>query len=362
VEIKNYTITELEEWIEGDQYLRSDVMPISPVRVYSQKKNPHLHADDVVLTVARDENNAIAGYIGALPFTLNGEKCAWNSCWWVRKGAPAGVSMKLLFTFIQNWDRKVLFSEMTPHTVEIIEKLRLCNHKTTIGFRGYSRFVLSEVLPRKKKYLQHIKLLFKAIDFTANVFVQLLNAFKSDEDLRGYTFNTVDKLDKTDAGFIKLFNDKWTAPRTVEDFNWIAANQWVIPVKEAHPEIMKRYYFSYAVERFEQKWIRVFNKKKQVGIFNASIRDNHLKIQYVYASDEAIGSIGNWVANLLRQDKTLCCVTTFHEALSAYLSKKNQFIFSTDLPKYSAISNELASDSDVSVLAFQMGDGDVIFT
>lgn len=362
MEIKNYTIAELEEWIESDQYLNSDVVPITPVRVYSQKRNPHLHADDVVLTIARDENHAISGYIGALPFTLNNVKCAWNSCWWVRKGAPAGVSMKLLFTFIQNWNRKVLFSEMTPHTVEIIEKLRLCNHKTTVGFRGYSRFVLSEVLPRKQKFLRHVRLLLKAVDATANVFVQLLNAIRSDEDLRGYTFNTVEKLGKTDAGFIKLFDGEWTAPRTVEDFNWIAANPWVIPIKEAHPEIMERYYFSYAVERFEQKWIQVYKKKKLVGLFNASIRDNHLKIQYVYASGEAIGAIGNWAVNRIRKDKALCCVTTFHQGLGEYLRKTGHFIFTTDLPKYSAISSELATDAGVSALAFQMGDGDVIFT
>jgi hypothetical protein len=362
MEIKNYTIAELEEWIDGGQYLNNDVVPISPARVYSQKKNPHLHAGDVVLTIARDENHSILGYIGALPFTLNGVKCAWNSCWWVRKGAPAGVSMKLLFTFIQNWDRNVLFSEMTPHTVSIIEKLRLCDHKTTVGFRGYSRFVLSEVLPGKKNFFRHVGLLLKVFDFTANIFVQLLNAFRADEDLKGYTFDAVVKLGPSDGEFIKLFDGKWTAPRNVEDFNWIAENPWVVQAKEAHPEVMERYYFSYAVERFEQKWIQVFRNKKLVGIFNASIRDNHLKIQYVYASGEAIVVIGKWVVNRILKDKTLCCVTTFHQGLGEYLRKKGKFIFTTGLPKYSAISSQLSADAGVSSLAFQMGDGDVIFT
>lgn len=362
MEIKNYTIAELEEWIKSDQYLAGDVVPITPARVYSQKKNPHLHADDIVLTVARDGNQSVLGYIGALPFTLNGVKCAWNSCWWVRKGAPAGVSMKLLFTFIQNWERNVLFSEMTPQTVSIIEKLRFCKHKTTNGFRGYSRFVLSEVLPRKKKFLRHLRLLLKAFDVAANFFVQLINSLKPDEDLKGYTFDAVEKLGTSGGEFIKLFDDKWTAPRTIEDFNWIASCPWVVSVKEARKDIMERYYFSYAVERFEQKWIRVFCQKKLVGLFNISIRDNHLKIQYVYASDEVTRTIAKWVVNFIRKDKTLYCVTTFHRGLGEYLRKKEKFIFTTDLPKYSAISSQLATSAGVLALVFQMGDGDVIFT
>ncbi|MCF8361299.1 MAG: hypothetical protein K9G70_01615 [Prolixibacteraceae bacterium] len=362
MEIKNYTIAELEEWIEGDQYLNGDVVPISPVRVYSQKKNPHLHADDVVLTVARDENHVISGYIGALPFTLKGVKCAWNSCWWVREGAPAGVSMKLLYTFIQNWNQKVLFSEMTPYTVSIIEKLNFCKHVKTTGFRGYNRFILSEVLPRKKKTFTHFKFLLNAFDKIANVFVDLQGRIKKVKANNDHSFEIVDVLSPADDAFIKQVENEWTAPRTIEDFNWIAENPWVVPGNEADTDVKNRYYFSYAVTRFKQQWVRVFRGEKQVGLFNATIRDRHLKIPYVFCDEDATHLVSGWIMNKLKNDKKLCSVTTFHEGLSKYLRANERFLYSTNLPKFSAISTQLAANAGVFRLSFQMGDGDVIFT
>jgi hypothetical protein len=358
------TISQLEHFIQSGEYLQFGPIPITPIRAFSQSKNPKALPDDVVLTLAISDNEELIGYIGALPDRIGNVRCAWNSGWWVKDGSPAEVSLKLFFSFLSDWEKKVLFSEMTPHTSQLIEKLKFCSHRPVIGLRGYSRFCLAEIIPQKKPKLKNFRIIFQLIDFIGNLIVCLFNfvlpvkRFTSEK----ITVEELKTLPENLNEFIAKHNQKQPTKRYSEDFNWIVENPWVVQNKITQPEINNRYFFSWSVSRFEMHWVKFSNNGELVALVCYSIRDNKLKLQYVFAEENCILEIGNFFYSLLRTDKRLCSITTFHAGLAKYLSTNKKFLYKTNLPKLSAMSNILMQEATITDFETQMGDGDCIFT
>lgn len=363
MEYVNYTRSDLMTYIGSGKYLAGDIVAITSLRAYSQIENPHVEENDILLTIAFSETNQIVGYIGALPDKANQQKCAWNSCWWVKKGTPAEVSMKLLFMFINNWERKVLFSEMTPHTSKIIEQLRFCKTKTTIGFRGYYRFSLSEVLPSKRKELRKFNILLQFIDFILNKIIRLSDYLKQNKENTGYDITECMELNSSDDLFISRFNRNSPTQRTAQVFNWISKSPWVTSKSNYNRAISSRYYFSYKVKRFESKWVRFIKNGTLQGLVNYNIRDSSLKIMYVYCEPSALLSIADYFLFKIKKDAGISSITTFYKPLcEEFERKKHQFIYALKLPKHSAISENLLNKTTIVEPDFQMGDGDAIFT
>jgi hypothetical protein len=358
------TISQLEYFIQSGEYLQFGPIPITPIRAISQSKNPKAHPDDVVLTLAISDDEELIGYIGALPDQIGNIRCAWNSGWWVKDGSPAEVSLKLFFSFLSDWDKKVLFSEMTPHTSLLIEKLKFCTHRPVIGLRGYSRFCLAEILPQKKPLLKNLRIIFRLIDFIGNLIIGLFNflfpvkKFISEK----ITINELKTLTGELDEFISKHNQKQPTARYSEDFNWIVENQWVVQKQFDQAENDGQYFFSWYVSRFEMHWVKFLNDIEMVALVCYSIRDNKLKIQYVFAEENCIPEIGNYFYSLLRANKRLCSITTFHSGLANYLSNNKKFLYKTYLQKLSAMSNVLMQETSITEFETQMGDGDCIFT
>lgn len=357
---KNYTLAQLAEYINSSEFNNGRTIAITPLRAKSQIKNPKASVSNIVLSIAFDENNEIIGYIGALPHMVDGIKCAWNSCWWVKPGTPAQISMKLLFMFIDNWKQKVLFSEMTPHTSKIIEKLGFCKNVTTFGFRGYFRFPLAEVLPQKKPILENITPLLRLTDRALNFCLNLRDITIRDKCT--LSIEKIDSLNNADDLFISKFDKHSPGKRKSDDFNWISKNPWLIKPENAQPGISNRYYFSYQTQRFETAWVRFFDKHKQVGLVAYSIRNNSLKLPYVFCDKKYAKEISNYFLTLLKTDKKITSLTTFHNTLTEAFKKQHCFLYKITIPKYSAISKQLLSECKIDSPFFQMGDGDAIFT
>lgn len=360
MQFRNYTLAQLAEYLNSKEFTNGKTIAITPLRAASQIKNPKASASDIVLSIAYDQNDEIIGYIGALPDMISNTKCAWNSCWWVKPGTPAQISMKLLFTFIDNWKQKVLFSEMTPHTSKIIEKLGFCENITTYGFRGYFRFPMAEILPQKKPFLKPFIPLFTLADRILNFGLNLRDILINSKCC--LRIEKANLLTNADDLFISKFNEHSPSKRNSTDFNWIIQNPWLIEPKIAQPEFIKRYYFSYQTRRFETAWVRFFDKQKQVGLVAYSIRDNSLKLPYVFCEKAYAKEICIYFLKMLKTDKKITSLTTFHEALSEAFKKHHSFIYKIAIPKYSAISKQLLYECKIDAPIFQMGDGDAIFT
>lgn len=363
MEYKNYTLAELKSYIDSGQYLASDIIAITPIRAYSQLQNPKASPTDIVLTIAFLNRNEIVGYIGALPDKVNNIKCAWNSCWWVKPGTPAEVSMKLFFLFVSNWEKNVLFSEMTPHTAKMIEQMRFCKCTTTIGFRAYYRFSLNKVLPAKKKVFGKIKGLLYGIDQVLNSMIALRNFMHKNKNASNLKVETISELGELDDRFIDRFNQDNLAKRYSTDFNWIQQNTWLNTSPNYDKEIAQRYFFSYYTPQFESKWLRFYQNDTLVGLVNYTIRNGALKLPYVYCDASFAVPIANYFIQLLKKNSRLSTITTFHYLLvEAFMNQRCKFIYHVRLPKYSAISTQLFTQTTIDNPEFQMGDGDAVFT
>lgn len=362
MKFKNYTLAELNKLVDSGNLLNNSVVPITPLRVKSQQKNPKAKPNDKVLTIAFSEENEILGYIGALPDTVNEIRCAWNSCWWVKPETGAGVSMKLFMIFLSNWEQKVLFSDMTPITVSIIQKLNFCSHKTTNGFRGYYRFALAEVLPRKKSIFKKLKKALTISDCIMNFALNSREIFSPKTTFTEIKLETTHLLNADDDAFICQHNIKQPAKRIANDFNWIIQNPWIATKGKIYESLDNSYYFSYGVERFETKWIRFFKQKKLIALVNFTIKNNELKLPYVFCQSNAAEYVVTYCMQKLKKDKKLAIITIFDQAIVASIRNRKGFVFKTALPKYSAVSNELLSKADLSNFEIQMGDGDCVFT
>jgi hypothetical protein len=360
LEFTNYTLADLTRFVESGEYLNDEVVPITPLRVISQQKNPKARPDDVVLTIAFSTDRKILGYIGALPDSVGDERAAWNSCWWVEQGAPAQVSMKLFFLFVTNWNNKVLFSEMTPHTFAIVEKLKFCKLIVTKGFKGYYRFSMADVLIRKKPVLSKIKGALKVADNVLNAGIAVRDYFALNRFKTVLFIEKTFLLDESDMQLISKYNQHQPAKRDFVDFKWISECPWL--TTSDSNGIENRYYFSCKVNRFYTSWVRFLREGELVALVYYTIRDHALKIPYLFCDHELVPDIAHYFIQLIRNDKSISTITTFHRGLSDFYSKKRNFVYQSYLPKYSAISNSLLADLPFDELEFQMGDGDCVFT
>lgn len=361
LKLTHYTIGDFKHLSFEKEFLPKNIVPITPERILSQIHNPDALDADIVLTVALNDQNEIIGYVGALPANAGGEHCAWNSCWWVKPGAAADVSMQLLYSFISNWKRKVLFSEMTPHTSKIIEHLGFCSMITYKGFRGYYRFCMTEILTRKKPAFKKISGLLRIADAVANSVINtwlLFKRLKTHEEVE--QVNARD-LTEEDRAFIALHSVDSITKRSIEGFNWISKYKWLVRPQEANPEIASKYYFSYSVKHFESQWLRFKSDKNLVGLVNYTIRDKEIKLSYVFCSPGSEEYIADYFYIMLKHKRNLSLITTFHPGIVKALNTKS-FIFKTHLPKFSAVSNEVINAVGTNEVSIQMGDGDCVFT
>ena len=224
MEIRNIKLSELQAFVDSDLVKKSSAVPITDLRVISQLNNPDAQPEDIVLSVAWG-NKTLLGYIGALPTNLRSVHCAWNSCWWISSLAPQGLSMQLMYQFVSNWDKKVLFSEMTPHTSEIIKLMDFCKHETIWGIRCFYRFRLQHYLLRKYKNLTVLSPFLKMGDRIFNLGLDLIRKNKHliHENVQ------VSKLQYPDEEGLRFIrkNAGITDRDNSSVFKWISIYPWI---------------------------------------------------------------------------------------------------------------------------------------
>jgi len=362
--LRKIRLDELVQFAHEAETSSDVVLPITLPRAVSQAMNPNGLPLDVVLIVAYNENGLIEGYAGALPDKMGETRCAWNSGWWVKPGAPSTISFKLLYELLSEWDQKLLFSELTPTTSVLIEKLGFCKLHNIKGFRGYIRLCLADLLPRKKPCLTRYAGLLKYADCLGNFLINMRFFFmgkaKTDGPPIGITqleYPTVE-----DEDFLKKMDPVNPVHRSSADFRWIAGYPWVVSPNMARDGIAGRYYFSYSVARFETGWVRFTLEGQTLGLVAFTIRDQHLKLNYVFIDPGIAEFVGRYFYSVLKSDRSLCYITTFNQSLATYFASGRKFIFITRLPKMTAQSKKLSDETKSNEFVFQMGDGDCIFT
>jgi len=242
MEIRKLTMDGLKSLLLSEEVSGWTSLPISPLRLASQAKNPLLRGDDIVMVLAI-ENNDLAGYMGALPDQMlvgkgKEEHLAWASCIWT---APAergkGLAKILTETMVQCWQGKLILTEFTPAAAALYHKLDL--FETFLVKRGYRYFyrpILWRLAKNRVSNNGFLLALFKCIDFLLNIFLLFRKWLK-------LSFGKENKYRAKEADLNMVADQllyKSSFERSPQKNSWVFFNPWLSSDKINQCE---RYYF-----------------------------------------------------------------------------------------------------------------------
>lgn len=351
--------------VNSDAFKRMLVVPISTHRAVSHVHNPRVEANDVIMIIAW-EGEEMIGYLGVLADKIYNEKgegfkCGWLSCMWVNPLVRGkGIAKQLLQTAFTTWNNHILVTEFTPEAKGLYARSANFNDlRINTGLRCYLRFNLHEVLPKKGGYYAKLKLPLQAADAIANVPVALKLAMQSSCAQGSERWAEVPNINAALNTFIHNRQTTSFEHRDADELNWIKNEPWI---KEGEPtDESKRYHFSSVDARFKNLFYKLEEGGTIKGFVHITIRNNHLKVPYLYCDN--VADVMPLLYKLML-DYKLNMLTVFHADVVQYLqANNNTFLYLRPVKRHYMISKKLdANFGDKSILHIQDGDADCAFT
>jgi hypothetical protein len=358
------TLSGIVSFTSTEEFRNNSRIPITPLRARSQSLNPRGRPDDVVLIIAYDDNNELIGYIGALPDRLNlvpGKRIAWNSGWWIDPEHGRDAAMPLFYKFIDRWNKNVLFADLTPLTYQIACKTGFFIGNVRMGIRGYLRMPLADILPAKNKIFTSFRWIFTAIDFIFNLLWELrLTIWKTRHQLGdNIKYEFIKDLDTNVSDLIFRESAMELVRRGEAEFDWIRDYPWIL---EGKPDInARRYHFTSHTKRFKHQRIKISQGNVVKAFMIVTLRDNHLKVPYLYCVRGALSLVLNFLIHHMISVNAKY-ISVFREDITGYLlNSRAPFIWKKRIARYAAVSKELSGLLPDGYI-LQDGDGDVVFT
>lgn len=365
---------DLLEFIESGDYHKSTNLPISYIRGLSQVKNPRALPDDLVIVMVFDQEE-LQGYLGVLPDNLyfendkgeiKAEHAGWLSCIWVNPEMRGkGIASLLIDTVFKAWDYRILATEFTPIAKGLYDKSgQFEDLAKPEGIRAYMRLNLSYLLPAKnpQKWTK-FKFFLQVIDAFANAFLNIRRSFFRKKKVK-FTIQT--EFDDDVRIFIEQNrSNNELVKRSIEDLDWILKNPWLRSNSVADA-LSKRYHFSSVANYFAFKIMKVYNAEEQLMVvLMLSIRDENLKIPYIYSCSESESAflVADAVEQFMIAEK-LSMLTIFQTELAAAIKKKcSSFFVIRKMKRHYIISRKFEIGKKHSnQLTIQDGDADAAFT
>ena len=279
ITLKTLNRKELQDFITSGKYADFDFLPITEHRAISHLKNPKADENDVLLTLAFEENQ-LAGYLGTFPdfFMLeNGkQKFAWLSTLYVsEKFRGKRIAQKLLEKVFEVYESKIAITEFTKEAESLYNKTQQFDYiAPKIGKRFYFRTNFQTLLPEKQPKTKPLKPVFAFGDFILNTGISGLDFFKSKPK---FTFEILDKIDAESEIFLQQFQKN----RNAEHINWFIENPWVLQSEKTE----SNYLFSSYAKEFRYFWVKIFDENKELSsVLLLLLRDGHLKIPYLFST------------------------------------------------------------------------------
>ncbi|MFC5270521.1 GNAT family N-acetyltransferase [Adhaeribacter terreus] len=369
MELREFTPQTLRPFLDSEEYKTMPVVPISRHRALSHINNPRVTEDDVILVLAMVEGK-MAGYLGVFAdyIFLNGQKdkAGWLSCMWVDPEVRGqGIAKKLLTRVLERWDNRILVTEFTPAAKGLYDRSnQFQDLKISEGLRGFLRFNLDELLPKKFPVLEKIKWLISLKNWALNVQNDVrLSMWEPSKGTRNYRVETIGKIDEKLAEFISEKQQNQLEKRGAEDLNWMLQNPWLLQLSE-DDGTGKKYHFSAFDKRFEFRPLQISNTENQVVAFVIlAIRGNDLKVPYLYAEAGNMRTVAEIIIQLMMKEK-LNTITVFHpELVAVFKQNPKPFIYLHPLKRHYIISKKFAELlSKQAEVKIQDGDADCAFT
>jgi len=359
---EEYTLSELVHYTLTDRYEQSTVVPITRHRARSQVKNPRANSEDIVLIIAYNDKDEIIGYIGALPDWISGDmhkKMAWNSCWWVDPVKGREAAMPLFYRFLDRWDSKVMFSELTPQTFQIVSRIEFFESNIIKGCRGYLRLPLSEILPAKKNVFRSIRWLLCAFDTVFNLFWEIRLKIWASVNKKVMKYQFVGSIDDETTRLINQSIQNELLKRGEEELIWIRDHPWLI---EGRPDTYAgRYHFASHARHFLHQWVKIKSGDDLRAFLVITLRDGHLKVPYLYCTPGSLPGILNFLLHYMITNKVLYISIYRSDFADCIMESKTPMWYKKRIPRYTAVSKNLSGFLPGNYF-LQDGDGDCVFT
>ncbi|MBC7388471.1 MAG: hypothetical protein H7329_04610, partial [Opitutaceae bacterium] len=127
MKLRTILVNELEAYIVSQEYLQTEIIPITKQRAASHVRNPRANPEDPALILAEEENGNVLGFIGLLPdflFHPDKKKVYWISCWWVHSTKGKSLGVPLLLSAYQATSG-LLLADSIPDTLSVFQKTKL---------------------------------------------------------------------------------------------------------------------------------------------------------------------------------------------------------------------------------------------
>ena len=317
IDVRIYTIADLEERLQSGNFWTGDVVPITKHRALSQIRNPRARPNDVVLLVAYNDERVV-GYIGVLPDSVfvSGEmrRIGWLTAWWANPDSKfAGIGLVLMAKALKIYGGAIGASGFSDAAKKVYESSKqFITITESVRMKLFVRANSYEFLPRKSPVLKNLGPLLRLLDFSLNIFCGLRlrlwkRRFGIGESCR---LEYVAEVDSQTASFIGQLQGDELTKRGAAEINWIAQHPWVLasPIGTSDNG---SFYFSSTARDSICLMVKVFSPEKaMIGFIMLRVINGHLTVPYCYmlenCADKILAVIGEHVVALQVHTVTVC--------------------------------------------------------
>lgn len=359
-QVKIITHEELITFINSDEYLNSENIPISPQRAISYINNKRAKKESPAILMLMDGKKIIAYRCLFEDKIFTGDESHsffWISGSWVHpEYRRQGLSLYLLEKTMQIAGNNLMYSNYAPESKALYDKSGYFKQVVEMqGKRYYFRSAFSKLLPPRINSLKKTRLLWEIIDFFLNIFIDFkLSIYK--RKISKNKYEEINYFTDEIRSFISKHNIKNPFKRNIDEFINFIEFPWVLQIKTKQ-DLADKYYFSFQAKTFLYKKIIIRNENNQIkAFFIIKIRDSHLTIPYFFADPDFIHNASQIILSLALKNK-ISYLTVFNENLIKEFNNCKKFT----LHKKPMLRDFYASHKIFDILKqtdFELYDGD----
>lgn len=360
MDVRVYSLEELEHHIQANESQADRVSPLSPLRLHSYLNNPRANWGDPVLFELRIKDKLVA-YRSLLPDTYRdklGEirPFAWLSGNWVDPAhRRQGYSTRLLQEAESRWEGRLMYTNYAPASKAVYDrtgKFPLLTERR--GKRFYLRAAAEELLGERLGGRGFLRIGDQAINRFREKKLQQFEAVNPEL----CQIEKVSSLDDKWREWIRHMQKESLFGRDALAFDWILSHPWLTTSKV--PPM--NYHFSYQARQFENILLSFSLPDRSKGFLWMLVHNQALSVPYVFAESEQCYShmARTLVHHMISRN---CAYTTLRHAplVKETASFGKLFLSSRDMPQLIFAHRNLISQV-ARERGIQDGDGDVVFT
>lgn len=361
MEVKLYRLEELESHLHTSFTGSAGPLSMSPLRLASYLNNPRAEATDIVLIELHTQGELIS-YRTLLPdhfISRSGQRLrfAWLSGNWVHPDyRRKGISTRLLHGAEEAWDGRLMYTNYAPASKAVYDQSKsFMPVVSREGKRFYLRAASEELLGLRMGG----SFVFRNIDSLINSFREKKLRRIGQEVPEGCTIERVELIDDDLRKIITQSQDKALFRRDAEVFQWAMDHPWVTHEKVSPVD----YHFSYQALRFENTLLKFRDADTgSRGMLWLIQHNNVLSVPYVFVENKALYShMAEYILKSMIRSGSTHTTLRCQDLINKLQLFKRHFLLIRDMPQH-IFAHVKLHEQIPDGLAFQDGDGDVMFT